>query len=247
MYSSNSQTQSLLIVGAGGLGTELAWVAEEMNSAADRDDAATLPWQILGYADDAPEKRGTCLGQYLVHGTIKEAAEKFATQDVAFAVAIGDNYTRERLAHAAEAAGWHPATLVHPSVILAKDAQVGAGTYIAPGCVLCPRAQVGSHVIINTHVSVGHDSVLEDYTQVCPGVRISGGCRIGKLAFLGSNASLTPGVAVGGGAVVGANSHAVRTVSPGVTVVGCPARAVCVRGHAPTRALNDEARGWQHG
>jgi acetyltransferase-like isoleucine patch superfamily enzyme len=85
---------------------------------------------------------------------------------------------------------------------------------------------VGNHVIINTHVSVGHDSVLEDYSQICPGARISEGCRIGRQAFLGSNASLTPGVAVGCGAVVGANSHAVRTVPPGVTVVGCPARAV---------------------
>jgi acetyltransferase-like isoleucine patch superfamily enzyme len=104
---------------------------------------------------------------------------------------------------------------------------IGAGTYIAPGCVVCPRAHVGNHVVINTHVSVGHDSVLEDYSQICPGARISGGCRIGKYAFLGSNASLTPGVAVGCGAVVGANSHAVRTVAPGVTVIGCPARAVC--------------------
>ena len=179
------------------------------------------------YSDDAPEKRGKQLGRYLVHGTIKENAEKFAGQNVAFAVAVGDNYTRETLAHAAEAAGWCPATLVHPSVILADDASIGAGTYIAPGCVVCPRAQVGNHVIINAHVSVGHDSVLEDYTQICPGARISGECRIGKQAFLGSNASLTPGVMVGDGAVVGANSHAVRNVAPGMTVIGCPAREIC--------------------
>lgn len=225
--ANNSAARCLIIVGAGGLGTEFTWVAEEMNAAADRDGAAYPPWQILGYSDDASEKRGKLLGRYLVHGTIQETAGKFAGQDVAFAVAVGDNYTREKLAHAAEAAGWRPASLVHPSVILADDARIGAGTYIAPGCVVCPGAQVGNHVIINTHVSVGHDSVLEDYAQICPGARISGGCRIGKQAFLGSNASLTPGVAVGCGAVVGANSHAVRTVPPAVTVVGCPARAVC--------------------
>jgi sugar O-acyltransferase (sialic acid O-acetyltransferase NeuD family) len=206
-----------------------------MNAAADRDGAAQRPWQILGYADDASEKRGKRIGRHLVHGTIKETAEKFAGQDVAFAVAVGDNYTRETLAHAAEAAGWCPATLVHPSVILAEDARIGAGTYIAPGCVVCPTAQVGNYVIINTHVSVGHDSVLEDYSQICPGVRISGGCRIGIRAFLGSNASLTPLVAVGDDAVVGANSHAVRKVAPGVTVVGCPARAVCRAGRRVLR------------
>ena len=222
----NSQTRTLVIVGAGGLGTEYTWVAEGMNAAAERDGAARRPWQILGYADDAPEKRGTSLGRYLVYGTIRETAEKLAGQDVAFAVAVGDNYTRETLVRAAEAAGWGPATLVHPSVIVADDAMIGAGAYIAPGCVICPRARVGNYVIVNTHVSVGHDSILEDYAQACPGARISGGCHVGKHAFLGSNASLTPGVAVGDGAVVGANSHAVRRVAPGVTVIGCPAIAV---------------------
>lgn len=236
-YVLNSQTRTLVVVGAGGLGTEFTWVAQEINAAAERNGAARQPWQILGYTDDAAEKRGKQLGRYLVHGTIKETAEKLAGQDVAFAVAVGDNYTRETLARAAEAAGWCPATLVHPSVILADDARIGAGTYIAPGCVICPSAQVGNHVVINTHVSVGHDSVLEDYSQICPGARISGGCRIGKHAFLGSNASLTPGVAVGCGAVVGANSHAVRTVAPGMTVIGCPARVVCGLNHCAPKEV----------
>ncbi len=217
---------ALVIIGAGGMGSEFVWVAEEMNAAAVRDGAACLPWQILGYADDAPEKRGRKLGPYLVHGTIAETAALFSGQSVSFGVAIGNNQTREKLARAAEAAGWNPATLVHPSVIAAKDARIGAGTYIAPGCVVCPRAEVGKYVIVNTHVSVGHDSVLEDYAQACPGTRISGGCRAGRRAFLGSNSSLTPGVLVGEDAVVGANSHAVRNVAAGVTVAGCPARLV---------------------
>ena len=225
--SSHAQPKALVIIGAGGLGTEFAWVAEESNAAADRDGGACRPWQLLGYTDDASEKKGKALGRYPVHGTIVEAAEKFGGQDVWFAVAIGDNAAREKLARAAEAAGWRPATIVHPSVIVAEDARIGAGTYIAPGCIVFPRAEVGKHVIINAHVSVGHDSALEDYSQVCPGARISGGCRVGRHAFLGSNASLTPRVEIGDGAVVGANSHAVRNVAPGVTAIGCPAREIC--------------------
>ena len=77
-YSLNSRTRTPVIVGAGGFGTEFTWIAEEMNAAADCDGAAYPPWQILGYTDDASEKRGKRLGRYLVHGTIKETAEKFA-------------------------------------------------------------------------------------------------------------------------------------------------------------------------
>jgi sugar O-acyltransferase (sialic acid O-acetyltransferase NeuD family) len=220
------QPKALMIVGAGGLGTEFAWVAEEMIAAAALKGVCQ-PWQIVGFTDDSPEKRGKRVGRYLVYGTIKDAAGDFAGQDVVFAVAVGDNCARETLVRSAKDAGWSPATLVHPSVILAEDARVGAGTYVAPGCVICPGAHVGNYVIINTHVSVGHDSVIDDYAQICPGARISGGCRVARQAFLGSNASLRPGIAVGDGAAVGANSYAVRDVAAGVTVVGCPAQMVC--------------------
>jgi sugar O-acyltransferase (sialic acid O-acetyltransferase NeuD family) len=214
--------RKLMIIGAGGMGAEFIWIAEAMNAAAD-----PKPWQILGYIDDAPGKWGMRLGRYVVHGNTEDAVHKFSGEEISFAVAVGSNATREKLARAAEQAGWRPATLVHPSVIVADDARIGEGTYIAPGCVVCPRAQIGNHVIVNTHVSVGHDSVLGDYSQVCPGARVSGGCRVGRCAFLGSNATLMPLVVVGDGAIVGANSHAVRNVIAGVTVVGCPARGLC--------------------
>jgi len=213
-----------LIAGGGGLGTEYVWIAEAMN-AAGRESAGWRPWQLLGYTDDAPEKRGQMVGGYLVHGDVEQAAAKFQGQEIYFAAAIGDNAARQSVVRRADAFRWRPAALIHPSVIMAPDATVGGGSYIAPGCVVCPRAQVGEHVIINVHVSVGHDSILEDYSQVCPGARISGGCHLGKLAFVGSNGSLTPGIKVGEGAVVGANSHAVRNVPRGATVIGCPARS----------------------
>jgi len=230
MKDSNvSEPKPLLIVGAGGLGTEAVWVAEEMNVAAARSGLPRPLWTVLGYVDSDVEKRGQQIGPHTVHGTVEETAAKFEGQDTWFLCAVGDNCAREKMVRAAEAVGWKAATLIHPSVIISPDARIGPGSYIAPGCVVSPRAQVGSHVTVNTHVSVGHDSTLEDYAQICPGARVSGGCRVGKRAFLGSNASLTPGVIVGDDAVVGANSHVVRKVAQGTTVVGCPARSVCKR------------------
>jgi sugar O-acyltransferase (sialic acid O-acetyltransferase NeuD family) len=214
--------RTLVIIGAGGLGSEYLWVAAAMNATPGGHAAAPL-WDIVGFADDSLHKRASVVDDYRVHGTIEETAAQWTGAPISFAVAVGNNSMREQLVVRAEAAGWIPATLVHPSVIMARDVQIGDGTYIAPGCVLCPGARVGRHVIINTHVSVGHHSVLEDYAQICPGARVNGDCRVGKYGFLGSNASLTQGVAVGDAGVVGANSHAVRKVAAGATVIGCPA------------------------
>jgi sugar O-acyltransferase (sialic acid O-acetyltransferase NeuD family) len=218
--------KKLLIVGAGGLGTEYAWVAEEMNHAALRTAGGAAVWEILGFTDDDPGKKGTHLAGYLVHGTVQQAFEKFGKNQVAYVVAIGNNKARRNAAQAAEALGWTAGTLIHPSAIVAGSARVGPGSYLGPGTVVCPNASLGKHVIINTHVSVGHDSVIEDFAQICPGVRVSGGCRVGAHGFVGSNASLAPGVLVGESAVVGANSLAIRKVAPGTTVLGCPALVV---------------------
>jgi sugar O-acyltransferase (sialic acid O-acetyltransferase NeuD family) len=218
--------RKLLIAGAGGLGTEYVWVAEEMNHAAMGAGGGKAVWEILGFTDDAPHKKNTTIAGYLVHGTIQETFAKFGRDGIGFAAAIGVNTIRKRVAHAAEALGWAPQTLVHPSVIVAADARIEAGSYLAPGVVVCPGARVGMHVIINTHVSVGHDSTLGDFVQVCPGARVSGGCRVEQCGFLGSNATLAPRTVVGEGAVVGANSLVIREVAPGITVLGCPALAV---------------------
>jgi sugar O-acyltransferase (sialic acid O-acetyltransferase NeuD family) len=217
----NHRSRKLLIVGAGGLGSEYVWVAEEMN-AADRQRGHS-PWEILGFVDDDLQRRSQIFAGYFIHGNIEEACAKFGKTDLGFAVAIGNNKAREQVARQAEALGLTPETLIHPSAIVAGTAEVGRGSYLAPGTVVCPGARVGRHVILNTHVSVGHDSTLEDFVQLCPGSRISGGCRVGKSGFLGSNASLAPKIVVGEMAVVGANSLAIRKVAPRTTVLGCPA------------------------
>ena len=64
--------RKLLIVGAVGLGTEYAWVAEEMNHAAVGAGEGQAVWEILGFTDDAPPKKDTTIAGYLVHGTIQE-------------------------------------------------------------------------------------------------------------------------------------------------------------------------------
>jgi len=216
----------LLIIGAGGLGTEYSWVAEEMNRVAMNGQQGEPLWELLGYTDDDPQKKGQSIRGHVVHGSINEAALKFAGLEIGFMVSIGDNRSRERIKTEAESLGWIPKILIHPSVIVATGAEIGAGSYIAPGVVVCPGARIGRFAIINTHVSVGHDSTIEDFAQICPGARVSGGCLVGKGGFVGSNACLGPKSVVGERAIVGANSFVLRSVAPGATVIGCPAITV---------------------
>jgi sugar O-acyltransferase (sialic acid O-acetyltransferase NeuD family) len=215
----------IVIIGAGGFGAVAASVIDSMNAVAVREKVGA-PWNLLGYVDGDPRKGGTQHADRAVLGTIEEVGHDFRDREVWFFCAIGDNQARARLAQRAESLGWKPATLVHPSAIVDRTAEIGPGSCVAPAVVLSYKTRIGAHVVIDSHVSVGHDTTLMDFCEVFAGARINGNCHIGEYVVVGCNATLLPGSWVGDRAVVGANSLAHGTVEPDTTVFGIPARTI---------------------
>lgn len=216
--------RELVIIGAGGFGAIVASVARDIN--ANMANHLPAPWNIIGYADSDAAKRGTRHEGYLVHGTLEDAARDFQGRELWFFCAIGENNARANVARSAEELGWKPATLIHPTAIVAGNVEVGAGSYIGPLSVTSVNTKIGAHAIIDMHVSIGHDAVLKDFCAVYPGARISGCCRVGEYVLVGSNATLLPGTVVGDRAVVGASSLASGSIEPDTTVLGVPARMI---------------------
>jgi sugar O-acyltransferase (sialic acid O-acetyltransferase NeuD family) len=217
--------RKLLIIGAGGFGAVAASLADDINAIAIARDRA-IPWEVVGYADSDPAKRGTQLGGRMVHGTIDEIGRAIGGSELCFFCAIGDNNARARIVRIAEKFGWKPATLVHPTAVLASNVEIGAGSYIGPAAVISFNTKIGAHVVIDMHVSIGHDAVLNDFCAVFPGARISGRCSLGEYALVGSNATLLPETCVRERAVVGASSLAHGLVETDTTILGVPGRVV---------------------
>jgi sugar O-acyltransferase (sialic acid O-acetyltransferase NeuD family) len=215
----------LVIIGAGGFASEGAWAAEDINAAAVAQGHNPC-WSIRGFAVFDPSRYPPSIYSYPVLGTISQAAAALENLDASFICMIGDNHLREENVLEAQLLGWNAISLVHPTVVRARETTIGPGSYIGAGSILSPFAQIGAHVVINHHVSVGHDSILHDFSQVCPGARISGKCVLGRASLVGSNATLLPGCRVGDGATVGAGSVALRSVAALSTVMGVPAGAI---------------------
>lgn len=210
--------KKLIIIGAGGLGREAAWVAERLNQ-------VSPSYNILGFCDDNRSLFYQTAYGFKILGTIEDVAKE-VSQPLSFICAVGNNITRAALVERALQALWLPETLIDPSVIMAKDVRIGSGTYIGAGSIISPNACLGQHVIVNHCCSVGHDSELGDFVQVSPGARVSGNVRVGKGAMLASNSVVAPGKSVGEFSVVGASSFVVKAVPARVTVIGVPARVV---------------------
>ena len=146
--------------------------------------------------------------------------------DALYIIAIGDNAIRMTLDQRFSAEGKRALTVIHPSASVSPRAEIADGVYIAAFAFVGPRAQLGRQVIVNVGASIGHNAVLEDFSQVCPGARVSGFARIKQGAFLASNSVVPPNGLVGEWGKVAANSFATRPVPGHQLVVGVPAKAV---------------------
>lgn len=213
--------KQLVIIGAGGQGQDVHWAATNVH-------ARQPSYVFAGFCDDAKTRHsGTYCGLPLL-GSVETAAANLQGE-VFFICAVGDNRNREKLVARAETLGWKAETIIDPSVPIAPGVTVGAGTYIGALTVLSSMARIGRHVLVNQGCSIGHDSVLGDFSQICPGGRISGAAVLGTGAFVGSNGVLAPRVEVGAWAKVGANAFAMRPVPAGSTAVGNPAKVIFAR------------------
>lgn len=211
-----------IIIGAGGLGAEVLWAGRSMISA-----GAEL--QLAGVCDDAEDRQsGERFGAELL-GTIEKAAAVLG-HGTLFTCSVGNNRARAKLVQRALAAGWVPQAIVDTSVRIGPNTVIGPGSYVGALSVISPHAKLGAHALINQGVTIGHDSILGDFVQVCPGGRVSGNCVLGEGAFLGSNGVIAPGVSMGAWSTVGASSFLMKPLSEGMTAMGNPARPIF---HAP--------------
>jgi UDP-3-O-[3-hydroxymyristoyl] glucosamine N-acyltransferase len=79
---------------------------------------------------------------------------------------------------------------IHPTAVVAADAQIADGVAIGPLSVVGPRARIGAGTAILAHVTVGADAVIGRDCLLHPGVRIGDRVVVGDRAILQHNVSL---------------------------------------------------------
>ena len=95
--------------------------------------------------------------------------------------------------------------------------------------ILSPIKAIGKYCHIGFHSSISHDCNIGDYVTIATGVRCNGNVYIEDHAYIGSGAVIKQGtlekpLVIGKGAVVGMGAVVTKSVPPGVTVIGNPAR-----------------------
>ncbi len=204
----------LVIIGAGGFGRETAALVEAINAALPR-------WKLLGFLDDDTSLHTSQILGYPVLGTTEWVKGRSTSY---FTVAIGSSAIRREIAQRVEQAGGEPATLVHPSVEIHHSTTLGSGSILCAGCQLTVDIRICAYSICNLNCTIGHDTHVQEFATIHPGVHVSGNSTIGAGAELGTGSVVLPGRSVGDQSTVGAGAVVNRDLPPGCTAVGVPAR-----------------------
>ena len=198
--------RDLFIVGAGGFGREAVWTVERINAAAQQP-----LWRVIGFADDDPARSTGNFEGYKLLGSVEKASKDHPGASVF--IAIGDNLTRRKIY--ARLRGHDFPSLIDPTAHVSPTTEFKHGTYIAVGAVVSVGTEIGKFVIINARSAVGHDSTVGDFSNIAPGVSLSGHSTLGEYVFMGTNSCTAPGMKVGDGASVACGTPVLADVAPG--------------------------------
>jgi len=141
-----------------------------------------------------------------------------------YIIGIGNDNIRKKIYEQFLNLIW--AVLIHPRSIISKGAMIDYGTVVFAGAVIQTGVNIGKHCIINTNCNIDHESYIENFTSICPGVTICGNVVIGELTFIGANSTIIHGKIIGENCIVGAGTVVIRNVGDNSKIVGNPGRII---------------------
>jgi len=210
--------KDLYIIGAGGFGREVAWLADRINK-------VEPTWNMKGFIDDDKTLLGILQGNCPVVGNCDFLLN--IKKEVWVVCAIGSAAARKKIVRKLEN---NPqirfATLVDPAVLQSERVSIGEGSILCAGTILTVDISVGKHVIINLDCTIGHDVRIQDFVTVYPGVNVSGQVIVEESVELGTGTQIIQGKRICAGSIVGAGAVVVKDIVEKGTYVGVPAKCL---------------------
>lgn len=209
----------IAIIGAGGFAREVAWLVREIN-------ANTPILDLVGFiVSDLTKLKETDSNEQVI-GDFDWFHTHSKSLD-GFIFGIGNPQTKLRLSEklGKEFPDLEWPALVHPSVRFDRET-----TSIEHGVVLCAGSIATVNVtfrrfsMVNLMCTIGHESIIGAGSVLNPAVNISGGVRVGAGVLVGTGAQVLQYLEVGDNATIGAGAVVSKSVEPGQTVVGIPAK-----------------------
>lgn len=211
----------IAIFGAGGFGREVKWLIDEIN-------VLNPAWNFIGYYDD-DFSRVKNIPPSLFLGNTSTLNE--CKEETALVFAIGNPVVKRKIIQKINNPLISHPVLIHPNACIGKNSvRIGEGSIICAGTIITVDINIGKHVILNLGCTVGHDSIIGDFSSFMPSVNISGEVKIGEAVYVGTGVKIINQLEIGTETIVGAGAVVSKTLPPFCTAVGVPAKPIKFKG-----------------
>lgn len=216
--------RKIAIIGAGGFGREVKSLINDIN-------AVSPTFEFLGYYDDNVAK-DTMVNGFPVLGNLNDLNQY--DQVIEVALGIGVPAVKAKIISRLSNPNIVYSTLIHPSAIIGiDDVVIGTGTVICAGNIITCNIKIGDYVTLNLMCTVGHDTVIENFSSFMPSVNISGEVVIRELVYVGTGAKIINQLEIGQSTIVGAGAVVSKSLPEFCTAVGIPAKPVKFHNEQP--------------
>jgi len=206
MVDAVRNSPSLVIIGAGGFGREVAAAIRRYN----------MPFKIAGHIDD--EKSGPhILGLIVDHVPIRS---------MLYVTAFGSGASRFKVRSALAERGAQFASVTSPDAMNITSTKGLTNGLFLGNCSISSDVEIGSDVLIQTMAVIGHDVSIGDGVTISAHAFLGGEVKLERLCTIHPHAVVLPRVKIGEGAVVGAGAIVIKDVDPYTTVFGSPAKVI---------------------
>lgn len=214
-----NNTKIILI---GGRGTAIV-IADQIFDAVQRFGAKL---EVLGLALDDLSGGNTISGYPILCG-IRELYSRYGKySDVKFIYSLyrpDVMHERTEILKSLNIPSGKFMNFIHPSVMLAKSAQIGFGNVLLANVVVNCNAVLGNFNTVNSGTLLGHDIIIGDNNYFAGQVCVGSGLKIGNENFIGLNTSIRNGITIGNENIVGMASNITKDVSNNNVLYGNPA------------------------
>lgn len=146
-------------------------------------------------------------------------------------ITIGDNWSRYYVHQSIikQMPSFEFINAIHPSVIIAKNVELGFGVVMMAGVIVNPLAKIKNFTFFATGCQIEHDCTIEDYASVSAGSVMGGHVIIGKYSAVTLGVTILDRLKIGENSVIGSGSLVLKDIPDNVLAHGNPINKIRAR------------------
>lgn len=208
--------KKIAIVGSGGFAREVLALINDINK-------QSPIYEFIGFVDSDKSKK---IHFYPTIGNDDDV--NMFIEPLSLVIAVGEPELKKKIRNKYTNPLIDFPTLIHPSVLIGdkNSVHIGEGCVICAGCIMTTNIEINNFVTLNLMCTVGHDTIIGNYSSFMPSVNISGEVKINESVYVGTGAKIINQLEIGKYTTVGAGAVVVKSLPVNCTAVGVPAKII---------------------